>query len=254
MIPHRFSLLAAILLLGFACQNSNTSNSTNSTAENADKPVFTAAYGTPILDGSAADDVWEQADWYPLDQVWIGAPPDPNDFTGQYKLAWDENNLYILALITDDSLIDTHTDGLDAFWDDDCLEIFIDEDSSGGNHQYSFNAFAYHIALDGKVVDIVPDSTCRFFDDHCLTRRITRDHVSTWEVAVRIYDGNQFSLDKENIPKLLSEGKTMGFALAYCDNDHSPERENFIGSVFIPGKDKNVGWINADVFGHLILK
>lgn len=254
MTPIRLSLFTAALLSCFACQNPNASNASHSTTESSDKPVFTAIYGTPILDGSAADDVWEQAEWYPIDQVWIGNPPNPNDFTGQYKLAWDENNLYILALITDDSLVDTHPDGLEAFWDDDCLEIFLDEDSSGGNHQYNFNAFAYHIALDGKVVDIDTDSTCRFFDEHCLTRRITRDHLSTWEVAVRIYDGNQFALDKENIPKLLSQGKTMGFALAYCDNDKSPERENFMGSVFIPGKDKNVGWINADVFGRLVLK
>ena len=33
-------------------------------------------------------------------------------------------------------------------------EIFIDEDNSGGNHQFNFNAFAYHIALDNQAVDI----------------------------------------------------------------------------------------------------
>ncbi|HNM25762.1 MAG TPA: sugar-binding protein, partial [Saprospiraceae bacterium] len=113
-----------------------------------------APYGSPVIDGKGDDAVWEMSEWLPLDQVWIGKDLSADDFNGRYKLAWDENNLYVLAEITDDTLIDIHPDGLDHYWDDDCLEIFIDEDASGGNHQYNYNAFAYHIALDGKVVDI----------------------------------------------------------------------------------------------------
>jgi hypothetical protein len=41
--------------------------------------------------------------------------------------------------------------------------------------------------------------------------------------------------------------------LAYCDNDGSPVRENFIGSKPMAGPDKNLGYINADVFGSLRL-
>jgi hypothetical protein len=40
---------------------------------------------------------------------------------------------------------------------------------------------------------------------------------------------------------------------AYSDNDGRLERENFIGSVFIPGTDKNQAWINAGILGTLIL-
>lgn len=215
---------------------------------------FSAPYGTPVLDGTGNDAVWQQSEWLPLDQVWIGQPPTAADFSGRYKLAWDENNLYVLAEITDDTLIDIHPDGLDKYWDDDCLEIFIDEDASGGNHQYNYNAFAYHIALDGKVVDIAPDSAFTYFNDHCTTRRITSGKRSTWEVAVKVFDGNRYQTGGENIPKMLKAGKKMGFALAYCDNDHSPERENFIGSVPVAGEDKNRGWIDAGVFGLLELK
>ncbi|WP_372974429.1 sugar-binding protein [Muriicola sp.] len=52
----------------------------------------------------------------------------------------------------------------------------------------------------------------------------------------------------------MRKNKKIGFALAYCDNDGSAERENFIGSVFVPGEDKNQGWINADIFGTLVLE
>lgn len=210
--------------------------------------------GTPVLDGSGSDDVWEMTEWMSLNQVWDGASPTPDDFSGRYKLAWDENNLYILAEITDDTLLDGNTQALERFWDADCLVFFLDEDASGGEHEYNYNAFAYHIALDGRVADIAPDSTFRYFDDHCLSQRITRDNVSTWEIAVRIYDGKQYKDGSENIPKLLKKGKKMGFALAYCDNDRSPERESFIGNIAMPNAEKNGGWHNADHFGTLELR
>jgi Carbohydrate family 9 binding domain-like len=216
---------------------------------------FQAVYGSPLIDGTDRDAVWESASWLPLDQVWIGTPnPATADVSGRYKIAWDESSLYVLAEITDDSLVDTHADGLVQYWDDDCLEIFVDEDASGGDHQYNYNAFAYHIALDGRVTDVRPDKSFAYFDDHCTTRRTTRGGVSVWEVAVKIFDGKKYADGADNIPKMLGQGKTMGFALAYCDNDRSPEREHFLGSVSVDGADKNRGWIDAGIFGLLQLK
>ena len=47
----------------------------------------------------------------------------------------------------------------------------------------------------------------------------------------------------------------MGFMLAYCDNDGSPEREHFVGSHEITpvNGDKNLGFIDASVFGKITL-
>ena len=104
------------------------------------------------------------------------------------------------------------------------------------------------------MVDIRPDSAFAYFDDHCTTRRITSGSVSTWEVAIRIFDGKRYEDGGENIPKMLKRGKKLGFALAYCDNDHAVERENFIGSVRVEGPDKNRGWIDAGIFGLLTLE
>lgn len=246
-------LLSVIAFTASFCKNSGSSSQAPP-VNSQGRQEFTAVFGTPTLDGSGADDVWELSDWLPINQVWEGPAIDSTDFSGRYKLAWDENNLYILAEIEDDSLRDIHPDGLDRAEDDDCLEIFVDEDNSGGNHQFNYGAFAYHIALDGRVTDIGPDSTCRFFDNHCLSRRIERGHVSTWEIAVRIYDGNQYKDGDENVPKLLKAGKKMGFALAYNDNDHSNTRENLIGSVLVSGSNKNRAWQDASVFGVLTLQ
>ncbi len=248
------ALSVVFLVLAFLWMESSR-ESAETPLESLHAVQMSVSYGTPVLDGNATDAAWSKTEWLPLDQSWIGNPPPAADFSGKYKLLWDENNLYVLAEITDDTLMDGHEDGLLKYWDDDCLEIFVDEDASGGIHQFSYNAFAYHIALDGKVVDIRPDSVPAYFDDHCTTRRITNGKISTWEVAVKIFDGNQYSDQpgEENISKMLRKGKKMGFALAYCDNDRSPERENFIGSVPVEGPDKNRGWIDAGIFGLLTL-
>lgn len=252
----RFLLLLALALLGltfFSCKN-GSAEKTDTPPASEGKVQFMALYGTPTINGASDDAVWQNAAWLPLDQVWIGMPPTPADFAGRYKLAWDDNNLYILAEIADDTLVDTHPDGLLRYWDDDCLEIFVDEDNSGGSHQYSYNAFAYHIALDGKVVDIAPDKSFQYYNDHCTTRRTTQGYTTTWEVAMQIFDGNKYVDGGDNIPRLLQTGKKMGFMLAYCDNDKSAERENFVGNVAIAGTDKNRGFIDASVFGVLELQ
>ncbi len=210
------------------------------------------AVASPTLDGKVTESCWNLSPWYPLDQNWLGNAFTHEDFSGRYKLSWDEEALYVLVEIQDDSLYDWHKDPLQRWWDDDCVEIFIDEDNSGGLHQFSHNAFGYHVALDGHVADLGPDRQPRLYDDHIKTARHTEGKTSIWEMAVRVYT-DSYSDEDPGEPVPLSAGKKMGFAVAYCDNDGSPQRENFIGSVFILGADKNQAWINADILGTLLL-
>lgn len=206
-----------------------------------------------IIDGKATEQCWNLAEWQALDQNWLGEAYTHDDFNGRYKLSWNTEGLYLFVEITDNVLYDQHKDPLKLWWDDDCVEVFVDEDNSGGNHQFSHNAFAYHIALNGNVVDLAPDEKPRLYNDHIRSAHITDENVTSWEIAVKLFD-DSFIDGQKNTPKTLTASKKIGFALAYCDNDNSPERENFIGSVFVPGEDKNQGWINADIFGTLVLK
>ena len=216
-----------------------------------------------IIDGVNNDTSWQLATWQLLNHLILGEMPTMQDFSGQFKILWDEKQLYLLLEITDDILFDQHADPRYLYWDDDCLEIFLDEDASGGNHQFDFNAFAYHIALDNQVVDIGPknkDGSPNFvlLNDHInsVWRRSTKDENKViWELAVTVYD-DSFSLKKEHQQGVtLTLGKVLGFMLAYCDNDGSKERENFIGSTDIKAVNgtKNLGYITADVFQKLQL-
>ena len=202
----------------------------------------------PELDGMSQDPAWQSATWYKLDQNWLGENYSEDDFSGRYKLTWTPEALYILAEITDDKIYDKEEDPLKLWWDDDCLEIFIDADNSGGGHQFTHNAFAYHVALDGNVVDIAPGEVPTLYNSHVQSEISKIDsNTMIWECKVTVYN-DTFKDNSANEPKVLSGGQKIGFALAYCDNDNSPERENFIGSVPVLGKDKNRGWIDAGIF------
>ncbi len=238
----KYSFFAFLIFISLFC--AQTKRNAQHEAQKASKK--------PIIDGLANDFCWENAIWYPLDQRWIGKEYTENDFQGRFKLAWTNEKLYLLAEIVDDTLVDMHTNGLEKYWDDDCLEIFLDEDHSGGEHQFSHNAFAYHLALDGKVVDFSPSQKAAFYE-HLTVKRTQNGKKNIWEVEIDVYN-DQYQDGKPNKPIQLLEGKKIGFALAYCDNDFGTERENFIGSVRVEGENKNKGYLDASIFGTLILR
>ena len=239
-------LLTAGVLLLAACGSNPTNETTGSlTALQAKTP--------PKLDGKGDDECWKNAPAHLMDHLWIGKLPHAMDYMGKYRVCWDSQYLYVLADIYDDSLVDTHPDGLDRFWDDDCLEIFVDENASGGDHQFNNAAFAYHISLDGKIVDTGIDSTAHYLNDHGIVAIHQEGKLTTWEVALKLYP-DTYKDSAVNMPVTLASGKVIGFMIAYNDNDKSKERENMMGSVEIkPNPDKNRGWIDASVFEKLTL-
>ena len=215
----------------------------------------------PVIDGIADDDAWKDVKWNAMSSQMWGTLPEATDFSGRYKLRWDENALYLLAEIQDDHLSDTYANPLESYWDDDCLEIFIDADGSGGDHFNNYNAFAYHLALDNQVVDIGPDengeAVAQLYNDHvdsAWKRDFTSPFRVHWEAAIRVFD-DSYQHGKDNLPLTLKKGMQLGFMLAYCDAD-GKDREHFMGSHEITpvNGDRNLGFKDASVFGKLILK
>lgn len=249
-------LFILILISFFACKETTHSQSENVAIDDTfvenEFLVIPRASHKIVIDGKVGTDEWTGGRKYFFDNVWVGDNLEPNDFKGAYKMKYDENYIYVIAQTYDDTLVDTHPDELTQYWDDDCLEIFIDEDNSKGNHQYNHNAFAYHISLSGKVMDIGPDSLPHFYED-VINARHTNGRYSVWEVAIPLFDDSYVD-GGDNVPLKLDKGKEIGFMIAYCDNDSSETREHFIGSEFIEGEDKNRGWIDAGVFGNFVLE
>ena len=211
------------------------------------------AAAAPVIDGLADDAAWQQANWRGIDQRWLGPEYDDSDFQGRFKVVWTPERIHILVEIVDDILFDRHRDPLVQYWDDDCLEIFLDEDFSGGDHQYNHNAFAYHVALDNQAVDIGTDKAARSYSHHVQSQWKQQGNRVTWELAIEIHSDSYRDDAPDNRPVRLAAGKVMGLMVAYCDNDGSELRENFVGSESVPFGKKDRGWIDANIFGKLVL-
>ena len=69
----------------------------------------------------------------------------------------------------------------------------------------------------------------------CRSARQTIGTTTLWECEIIIYDDTYID-SGVNDQQILGHDQKLGFALAYCDNDVSTERENFIGSVFVSGR------------------
>ena len=205
-----------------------------------------------VVDGVADEAIWAQAEWHAIDHLWLGPEYSAEDFAGRFKVVWTEERIYLLAEITDDILFDSHRDPLVQYWDDDCLEIFIDEDYSGGEHQFNHNAFAYHFSLDNQAIDIGTDEKARNYSHHVQSSWRQGGNTITWEVSIEIYDDTYVD-DGNNTPVALFAGKELGLMVAYCDNDGSELRENFVGSESVPSGPKDRGWIDAGLFGKVVL-
>jgi hypothetical protein len=210
------------------------------------------AESDPTIDGLATEACWQGSNWKNMDQVWLGAIPTATDFQGRFKVCWRGTKLYILAEIVDNVLYDGHTDPLVQWYNDDCLEIFIDEDNSNGNHQCTYNAFAYHVAINGDNVDLGTDCNPHLYNSHIISARTNIGTTYTWEVAMTIYS-SAYTDAGPNTPVNLFQGKTCGFSLAYCDDDGSNVRESFIGSEVMPAGHNDDNYKTADYFGNLNL-
>ncbi|TKB44414.1 sugar-binding protein [Thalassotalea mangrovi] len=265
-------LLASAATLASAGQQANQQQQTDTETplrSSMQKPpemtlTVPRANSPVIIDGVNDEKAWQQGNWQLLNHVWVGEKPTREDFSGRYKLVWQTDGLYLLVELIDDVLFDQHANPLHRYWDDDCLEIFIDEDGSGGEHAHNFNAFAYHIGLDNQVADMGPresqdENNFILLNHHVESmwkRSVEEPFKITWEVKVLIFDDDYDYLAPEKVmPKALTEGKKMGFLLAYCDNDGSKQREHFIGSHPIEpvNGDMNLGYKDASVFAEITL-
>lgn len=240
-------LLAALLLAAFpgTATAGHADGRSSYRAPKADLPL--------TIDGIADETVWRKAQWQELRHRWLGPEYTADDFQGHYKVVWTDSKLYILAELTDDILIDTHRDPLVQYWDDDCLEIFLDEDFSGGEHQFNHNAFAYHMSLDNQAIDIGTDEKPHNYSHHVTSTWRQQGDKIIWELAIDVYTDAYVDGSDRNAPTRLSAGKVLGLMLAYCDNDGSELRENFVGSEAILSGATDRGWIDADIFGALEL-
>lgn len=115
------------------------------------------------IDGDLDD--WKTVKGFSLDQEkyffvgqgmssskWKGV----NDLYGNFKVQWDETNIYIAVEVWDDSVTPPHgslvKDNSTGSWDDDGIEIMFDNDGCGKSKYYIGDSMhhEYHFVYDAK--------------------------------------------------------------------------------------------------------
>ena len=219
--------------------------------------IFNYFAETPVtIDGQATEACWANAEWQSIDQVWMpyNANMAHGDFEGRFKVAWDASYFYILVEVLDDSLSDDDSNPLSNWWNDDCLEIFIDENRSKGDHERTCNAFAYHVSLFYDAIDLNSSGNGINYKNHVNVDMDTiGENLYLWEMAINIYGESYNHSNPEASRVTLAPDKKMGLAVAYCDNDETTTRENFIGSMYMTAANNNEMYRNADYFGLMQL-
>ena len=241
----------------------------------------------PIIDGEENDICWQGVEWQPIDQIWMpyGGEMSREDFSGQYKVVWSEENnvLCFLVKTTDDVFVDGYKYDRDPargdfYYNYDLLEVFVDENRSGGAHVFddentnAENAFAYHINVyspaDGKSTTefVACDIAGKNWGDHIIanyanhfTQFVMKKNGNEyiWEFCLGVYNDSYKEEEPEKYRVKLTDKKEIGLSLAYCDNDDVDEnpkvRDNFIGSVYVDEKSFNDHWQNSSGFRKAIL-
>jgi hypothetical protein len=155
--------------------------------------------------------------------------------------------------VVDDVLSDDHPTPTDNWWNDDCVEVFLDENRSKGDHWKNNNAFAYHVSTKYDAIDLDSNGNPINLKNNIIVRMDTIGvHTYMWEIAIKVYTDKFSTSNPEASRVTLTPRKLSGFTLAYCDNDLTTSRENFIGSMTMPTSE-DVNYKTADYFGSLLL-
>ena len=99
---------------------------------------------SPVIDGKE-EQTWADDPKYKLGNVMYSPISSDEDFSAYYKVLWDKDNLYVLVDVTDDNL--TNDSSSDLWYEDDCIEVFIDADNSRSGN-YDDNDYQFHFDWD----------------------------------------------------------------------------------------------------------
>ena len=224
-------------------------------------------FEAPLIDGIANDSIWDLSGWQYFDQYWLpwNEPIDSSDFYGRYKAVWHSANnlIYFLVEINDDVFVTGYQPNNSDYAGYDCVELFIDEDRSGGRHTSDHNAFALHITGGNKTsgydaMDIDGGQIANLKNMIPELKIGKEENYYTWEFALQVHDDTYDKSSPAGSRVQLIGNKVMGFSFAYCENDDvnefpNQERDNFIGTVMVTEENQNNHWMDASIFGIMKL-
>ena len=200
--------------------------------------------GTPKIDGKLND--WDLGALTPAvldtkEQIFPGAGPvanwtGPKDSSGEFYVQWDDNNVYIAAVMKDDKLSNQKTGG--AIWNADAIEVFFSAPKAVTPHK---NTIHYQYGFDVK--DQIwnwcnMDGNGGRKPDYLKIKSAKTSDGYICEVAI----------DYSHIKSLgFKAGNAIGFHPCFDDADDGPNRQLQMTWTGREAHDQSKG------FGHIIL-
>lgn len=213
-------------------------NFTNGTIKINDKIVLekeeetakyesTALFGTPVIDGTI-DPIWADAPSITLDKIRLGDTKDRAEF----KLLWDEENLYVLAQVKANNPLNNVATGV---WDNDCCEFFLDADNAKGENSDG------KCDINDRHVLINYENKIAAFDNENLISDIVSKPVVT--------DDGYFMEVKIPFKMTVAEKNIIGFDAQIDSTNGTDSREAIIGWA----GDKNIADKGPTSWGNVTL-
>ena len=209
------------------------------------KPLVIDCFrGTPKIDGELND--WDLGALTPAvldtkEQIFPGAGPvanwtGPKDNSGEFYVQWDDNNVYIAAVMKDDKLSNQKKNG--DIWSADTIEVFFSAPKAVTPHK---NTTHYQYGFDVK------DQTWNWCNMDGNGGR-KPDYLKV--KSAKTSDGYicEVALDYSHLKSLdFKAGNAIGFHPCVDDADDGPDRQLQMTWTGREAHDQSNG------FGHIIL-
>lgn len=192
---------------------------------------ITKATAAPKIDGEV-DDAWKAEGVQAIEAATaLVGDYDAADVSGSIKLLWDEVNLYFLAEITDDALVN---DG-STVYEDDNIELYFDCDYSHGS-SYNTDDVQYSFRWNDTKISTIPSSYS--------TKGINFVTVATekgWNC-----EGQIPWTTIKNVP---ANNKKIGFEFMINDDDDHGSRD----AKLAWNSAADNAWSNPSFFGAVVI-
>ncbi len=256
--PVKMVLMVFLSLIVFSCKNKDKSQPATKDIEISQRQIK--------VDGKSSD--WSLIPSTHVENkghLWIGEGVPPGKWEGNkdlsysWKTAWNENKIYFLFEVKDDTL--SNFDQMYA-WMNDCIEIYIDPNRKGGDRITgigSENSLEDRIGkpLRGYEMQFLPSSPPKvFMDDSKRTYFTKKDQNQVfkeeWQgdiVVKKAIDGYTMEIGFSLPATKFKKGYKLGMDVAICDDDGQGRKSLMKWSGY-----KGQFWLTMDNFKRMVLK
>jgi len=196
------------------------------------------------IDGMVDGSEWDTAsDFTSIDSIVSGSAniSGINDYSADFKVAWDSDNLYVLFQVTDDARWSDSSDGtasINDSYQDDSVELYFDVNNSGSGGLGTANGnYQFRFSLDTSEIEYYP-----------------ADNEPQGSIFYANNDSTNYVLETA-IPwstlgiSSVTLGTTIGFDVAVNDDDDGAARDTQAYWTATSGD----AWDDASYWGELSL-